>query len=149
MNTSPMNDSDMLKMQQDAVRRVRMMQERAQQAGQEEAPTPPPRTLREPPGIAHKETRPPMPEARTQPPHGGEPASPAKRPPQPVAPRRPAAGRSSPARFFSPKKEAPPEDLLKLLTGGNDRTLLIMVLLLLINEKADTYLIMSMLYLLL
>lgn len=119
------NDQEMYRMQQDALRRVWQMQEQARrtvgtQQGQEQNRNP---TEQKAQGRSHQQ------QSRKS----------------PAPPKRYTRAKKP----LSPKPTSP-GDLIGLLTGGdNDRTLILVLLLLLINEKADTYLILSMLYLLL
>lgn len=120
-------------MQQDALRRVRQMQERARSVPIE-APVP-----QEP---AHH-----IPAASSSPP------VPQKPPASPQGEQR-QARKSSGSRFGvsnTPAQASAPgkgKDFLSLLTGDNERTLILLLLVLLMNEKADTYLLLAMLYLL-
>ncbi len=81
------------------------------------------------------------PPAETPAPKVKEPAPPEKKTPPPK--------RYSRSKKPLAQAAAKPGDLIGLLTGGDsERSLILVLLLLLINEKADTYLVLSMLYLL-
>lgn len=116
------NDQEMQRMQQDAIRRVREMQSRAQQ------------TLNHPPEtpVPHRETS-----ARNQ-----------AHPPE-VAPAAPSAAPEMPTlpAELAPKQENPITDLFNGLLADSERTLILVLILLLISEKADTYLIFALMYL--
>lgn len=118
------NDQEMQRMQQDAIRRVREMQSRAQQTLNHQPETTAPH--RE--ASARNQVRPPE----------AAPAAPVM-PAAPAMPTLPA----EPA----PKQENPITDLFNGLLADTERTLLLVLILLLISEKADTYLIFALMYL--
>ena len=121
----PNKNSDLMRMQQEAIRRVRMMQERAQ------------KTIESPGGTQQREQA------------TGQPSKPEPQPRrynmQKNAPSRQRRG--SPAALFGAAGEK--DFISKLLTGDSERTLLLVLLLILIEEHSDTYLILALLYLIL
>ena len=147
----PTNDnSDMQRMQQDAIRRVQEMHSRAQQSlNTLNRPQEPPRPQEPSHGPAQGNAprpAPPRPSPTPAPPHFAAPRPPAHPPAQehrpPPEPERP------PAREPDDK---PPENSLTDLFGGllkdSERTLILVLILLLISEKADTGLVFALMYL--
>lgn len=112
------NDTaDMQRMQQDAIRRVREMQSRAQQTlNQSQNPAPPP----EPPPRKEPERA-----------HNSHAAAP---PPPQLPPQAPIQATSL-------------SNLFDGLMQDSERTLILVLLLILVSEKADTGLIFALMYL--
>lgn len=137
---TPKNDNDMLRMQQEAIRRVRMMQQRAQ------------KTVVDP---GHEPTRPqqetPRPQQRNAGNNRERPHREQTRPAQPPARRRYAARpQSNPlSALFSRGKESGESLISSLFEGDSERTMLIILLIILIDEHSDMSLILSLLYMIL
>ncbi len=164
MAETPKNDNDLLRMQQDAIRRVRMMQQRAQQSVEAEPAHD--RAL-------HRDSVPDA--ARTDP--APKPHSPAENtvrtsartgtgsfpahartqhsprtPPQEKHPRYAAHPRQNPlaALFSSSSHQGTGDSLLSsLFDGDSERTMLLVLLLILVDDRTDMSLILALLYLIL
>lgn len=120
------NSYDMQYLQQEAIRRAREMQARAQSAAAPPAPAPAPPKV---PGS--------VPVRRTQePPHS-----------QPEQPPRPAG--NSPLDGLKANLPGPVGDIFDSLMADSERTLILILLLILMEEKADTGVIMALMYLVL
>ena len=136
-----LNDNmDMQRMQQDAIRRVREMQSRAQQS-LNSASREPGRgdTANAPKPAGHTRSNASGPERAAHPERlhspKGEPAH--------EAPSHPP----SPSPVPGAHQENPVTDLLNGLLQDGERTLILVLILLLVSEKADTYLIFALMYL--
>ena len=134
----PKNDHDLLRMQQEAIRRVRMMQQRAQRSVESESGG---HARREPPPAERARPSAPDPE-RT--PH----ARPS--PPQRGRPRYAARPQQNPlAALFGHSRGKEDSLLGALFDGDSERTLLIVLLMILIDDQSDLSLILALLYLIL
>ena len=128
----PANDnSEMNKLQQDAIRRVQEMQNRARQAAASS-------NRREPPAKPQGTATPHPPEQRGKP----EP-QPAGQP----APRHPTERHPQPPALLPGGDANPLNNILDTLMQDNERTLILILILLLSAEKSDTSLILALMYL--
>ena len=119
------NNQDMYRMQQDALRRVWQMQEQARRSVENQTPEPESKQGSTRQQSSQKESNPQK-----------------KR-------ENPPSKRYTRAKHPLSPKPSSPGDLIGMLTGGdNEKSLILVLLVLLINEKADTSLILAMLYLL-
>lgn len=116
---------DFQRLQQDAIRRAREMQARAQ-AG---APLP--------------NSNPPRPQA--SPPAFSAPAAPVSAPPRSSVPEPSAGQRHEHEPSFGPL--SPVKDIFDSLMSDSERTLILVLILLLSEEKADMGLIFALMYL--
>lgn len=114
------NDPEMQRLQQDAIRRVQEMQNRAQHLNSQPAPKPEAR---------HSEPKPAPEQAGPSPRQSAEKPAAAVGPPPVPAAKNPVA------------------DIFEALLKDSDRTLILILLLLLKEEKADTGLLFALLYL--
>lgn len=130
-----MNNSEMQRLQQDAIRRAREMQARAQrpafsqnQSAQRSVPV---------------QSRPPAPPSAAQPPRHIPPEGHA-------GPQAPAHGREG-SQATQPGKELmnPVGDIFETLLADGERTLILLLILILTEEKADTGVIFALMYLVL
>lgn len=128
----PANDnSEMNKLQQDAIRRVQEMQNRARQAAASS-------NRREPPAKPQGTATPHPSEQRGKP----EP-QPAGQP----APRHPTERHPQPPALLPGGDANPLNNILDTLMQDNERTLILILILLLSAEKSDTSLILALMYL--
>lgn len=114
------NQYDMQSLQQDAIRRAREMQARAQRLMQEPA-----RPERSATHVEHGSVPPPR--------RGAEAPRPPARPPEQKPEKRPQ----------------PAEDIFESLMKDKERTLILLLIVLLMEEKADTGVILALMYLIL
>ena len=131
-----MPEQDMQRLQQEAIRRVREMQSRAQMAAHPPQPA-------EPPGGGQE--RPPSPPPNSSQPgrqgnggqngQGGQPPS--------------RAGAMQPRQAGGPSQPAGLPDLFQRLFQDEDRTLILILILLLMEEKTDPSLLFALMYLVL
>jgi len=123
------NSYDMQYLQQEAIRRAREMQARAK------PPVPPPAPARPPAGRA------PMP--------GSVPVRHTQEPPRAPAEPPPPHAHNPPASGFKPNLPGPVGDLFDSLMADSERTLILVLLVILMEEKADTGVILALMYLIL
>lgn len=133
-----MPEQDMQRLQQEAIRRVREMQSRAQMAAHPPQPHPP----ADPPG---GQEHPPSPPPNSSQPgrqgnggqngQGGQPPS--------------RAGAMQPQQAGGPSQPAGLPDLFQRLFQDEDRTLILILILLLMEEKTDPSLLFALMYLVL
>ena len=156
MPETPKNDSDLLRMQQEAIRRVRIMQQRAQKSVEPE-PHSEPVPQHDPPAPPAAPQRPPEPaNTRTG---GGRSAQEAARTAhtpraEPQQSRHYAARpwQNPLAALFSrtDRKGTEGESFLSsLFDGDSERTMLLILLVILLDDETDTSLILALLYLIL
>lgn len=137
----PANDnSDMNKLQQDAIRRVQEMQNRARQAAASGSHREPPPARAQGPAAAqqHPPEHQPPPEqhSRTEGRH-----------PEPPAPAHPPENHPKPPVILPGGDGNPLNNMLDTLMQDHERTLILILILLLSSEKADTSLILALMYL--
>lgn len=127
------SEAELLRMQRDAEERVREMQSRARQTVEHDTLNTPPRNRNWSSGMSgRRSNRRPQPEPERQPPPAPEPE------PQPQPPETP-----------EPKKPTTIiEDVMGVLNLDEDYLLIVGMLLILINQRADTTLILALAYLL-
>ncbi|MGI6261333.1 MAG: hypothetical protein ACOYJR_05780 [Acutalibacteraceae bacterium] len=155
MAETPKNDNDLLRMQQEAIRRVRMMQQRAQQSVESESGGE--HVRRDTPAAAAPRNVPPAERAHpAAAPNPGRPAHPhPQRNPRPDPPReRPryaAKPQQNPIAALFGRSHGKGEDSLlgALFDGDSERTMLIVLLMILIDDQSDLSLILALLYLIL
>ena len=151
---TPKNDNDLLRMQQEAIRRVRLMQQRAQQSVGPEAAAESPRHSE--PASAAPSRQPPPPARR----HSAAPAEKQQQNPgaenhgQPEPAGRPryvARPQQNPLAALFGRSGSPQGDSLLggLLDGDSERTMLIVLLMILIDDRTDMSMILALLYLIL
>jgi len=116
---------DMQQLQQDAIRRAREMQSRAQIPVQRVPPPPVPRPAPSPPPVPVQHAQ------QIQPPRERQ-----------AAPVPNQLGRESPKGQLNPLT-----DIFESLLSDSERTLIMVLILLLVEEKADTGLIFALMYL--
>ena len=139
----PKNDHDLLRMQQEAIRRVRMMQQRAQRSVESESGS---HARREPPPAERTRTSAPDPGCT---PHAHPQHAP-QSPPQKGRPRYAARPQQNPlAALFGHSRGKEDSLLGALFDGDSERTLLIVLLMILIDDQSDLSLILALLYLIL
>ncbi len=131
---------DMQRLQQDAIRRAREMQSRAQMA----AASPLNHSVPRPP--APPTPAAPVPPAAVQQNRSVPAEHRAPAPPHPSAPV-PAAARRPEHNFLEGPLLAPVKDIFDILLSDSERTLILALILLLTEEKADIGLIFALMYL--
>jgi hypothetical protein len=141
------NNNDMQRLQQDAIRRAREMQARAQ-INTVPINRPPPKVA-----VPIQETQPrPRPlavPARQNEPNGNREAHEKREAHENHEPEehRAANEHSPPIEKMQPKGMNPVGDIFEMLFKDSERTLILALILLLVEEKADTSLIFALMYL--
>ena len=141
----PANDnSEMNRLQQDAIRRVQEMQNRARQAAASGSHRDPPAARAQGPAAAQQPAErqhPPEPHSRTEARHPEPP------PAEPPTPRHPPENHPQPPVILPGGDGNPLNNILDTLMQDHERTLILILILLLSAEKADTSLILALMYL--
>jgi hypothetical protein len=125
---------DMQRLQQDAIRRAREMQSRAQ------VNTAP---VNRPVPKAPVPAQAAQPQNRSAP----KPTAPAKQASVPVQQTQQQHEQHAPSEHEPPKGLNPINDIFEMLLSDSERTLILALILLLVEEKADTSLIFALMYL--
>lgn len=140
MTETPKNSNDLLRMQQEAIHRVRMMQQRAQQTVGSESGS----------GHMHRDTPTAAAPNPGRPAHPRPPRDPRPGPPR-ERPRYAAKPQQNPIAALFGRSHGQGEDSLlgALFDGDSERTMLIVLLMILIDDRSDLSLILALLYLIL
>ena len=140
MNNGFDRPEDLQRMQQESIRRVQEMQARARSSLEKSQPAPEPAQQQGRRPLAGN-NRPHLNEER----RAGNSRPPEPRPAPPEEP--PAEQRRPAAAVHAPPKKDGITDIFDALLSDSERTLILLLILLLVDEKADTGLILALMYL--
>lgn len=139
-------EAELMRMQRDAEERVREMNSRARQVVDQDPAAPPPAP---PPRNRNWNSNPNMRRPNNRRPYSAPPPEPsAEQPVVPPEPEREPVAQNSPPAETPPKKTTIVEDVMGALNLDEDYLLIIGLLLILVNQRADTTLILALAYLL-